>query len=171
SLSLMEGRVTRQLLSSPPSLNVIARPRSFRRPAIPHATSVDLGGKAFLIGYDLTPTGSLAPGTSLALTLYWRAANNFGVSYKVFTHLVGPDGQIRGQKDSLPLDGAAPTTSWAPGEFLTDRYEIPIDTDAPAGMYQVIVGMYDGNTGARLPISGGKADQIVVTKVEVGAGQ
>lgn len=171
NLSLVDGNLTWPLLASPPSLRIIARPRTFTRPNVSQVLSADLGGKADLIGYDLAPAGAFAPRQTIHLTLYWQGKNLFDKSYKVFTHLVGPDGQLYGQRDSIPLDGVAPTTSWAPGEFLADHYDIAINANAPPGAYQLVVGMYDADSGARLPVDGGKTDSIVVAKVEVGTGR
>ncbi|MCB0224079.1 MAG: hypothetical protein KDI02_10345, partial [Anaerolineae bacterium] len=71
----------------------------------------------------------------------------------VFTQLLGPDFQLHGQLDHQPIDNLWPTTRWQPGERLADRYDIPIDPNAPPGSYQILVGMYNGQTGERLPVS------------------
>jgi hypothetical protein len=34
-----------------------------------------------------------------------------------------------------------------------DRYDLRIDTDAPAGTYQLLVGMYDSQTQERVPVT------------------
>ena len=58
---------------------------------------------------------------------------------------------MRGQQDKFPLDGARPTSSWAPGEVFTDSYEITVDPNAPSGNYQIEIGMYNPDTSTRLP--------------------
>jgi hypothetical protein len=73
-------------------------------------------------------------------------------SYTSFSHLLGPDGQIWGQHDGLPLGGARPTTTWLPGEVIVDRYELPLLPAAPAGEYSLVVGFYDLLTMDRLPL-------------------
>ena len=74
------------------------------------------------------------------------------VSYTVFTHLLGKDGSIWGQRDNIPVKGTYPTTGWREGEIIADEYEITVKSDAPPGKYQIGVGMYDAATGQRLPV-------------------
>jgi hypothetical protein len=59
---------------------------------------------------------------------------------------------IWGQVDSEPLDGQAPTTTWAPGAVIADRYAIPVAADAPPGLYRLAVGLYGLVDGQRLPV-------------------
>jgi hypothetical protein len=68
----------------------------------------------------------------------------------VFIHVVGPDGIIRGQWDSVPGAGALPTTGWVAGEVVTDQYMVPMAPNAPSWQYTILVGMYDPWTGKRL---------------------
>jgi hypothetical protein len=49
------------------------------------------------------------------------------------------------------LAGAAPTTTWLPGEIIADAYSLPLPADLPAGEYRLIVGFYNPTTGERLP--------------------
>ncbi len=66
----------------------------------------------------------------------------------VFVHALGPDGQLVGQQDGPPRNGAYPTTWWLPGEIVVDRLAtgVPI----PPGV-SLVVGMYDPATVVRLP--------------------
>jgi hypothetical protein len=59
---------------------------------------------------------------------------------------------IWGQVDREPLDGQAPTTTWAPGAIIADRYAIPVAADAPPGVYRLAAGLYGLVDGARLPV-------------------
>ena len=97
----------------------------------------------------------LSPGDTLHLSLYWQADGRTDTAYTVFTHLAAPDGQVYGQWDNPPVRGTYPTTEWQPGDRIVDQYEIPIDAAAPAGDYQLLVGMYDPVCGARLPVLAG----------------
>jgi len=103
---------------------------------------------ARLLGYDLA--GDPTPGGQLSLTLTWRVASATPISYKVFVHLIGPDGRPTAQGDDFPLGGRRPTTSWQPGETLQDSYAIHLPDDMPAGDYPLRIGFYDPVTGARL---------------------
>jgi hypothetical protein len=70
--------------------------------------------------------------------------------YTVFTHLLGPDGQILAQQDNPPVNGTYPTTLWLPGEIVVDPYTIPLPTDLPPGDYPIQVGFYIAENGLRL---------------------
>ncbi|MCB0177814.1 MAG: hypothetical protein KDI62_06275, partial [Anaerolineae bacterium] len=76
-------------------------------------------------------------------------------NYTVFVQLLNDAGQVVAQVDQQPLAGAAPTTTWLPGEVLTDTYTLPLSSDLPAGSYRLIAGFYNAATGERLPVDSG----------------
>jgi hypothetical protein len=125
--------------------------RSTDLPPIAHPMNARLGDSVELLGYELDAPSPLKPNDPAKLKLFWRALKPMDTSYKVFTHLLGADNQVRGQQDKLPLDGARPTTSWAVGEIFTDAYEFNVAADAPAGMYRIEIGMYNPDDLTRLP--------------------
>jgi 4-amino-4-deoxy-L-arabinose transferase-like glycosyltransferase len=126
--------------------------REFTVPeAIQNPLTANLANRVMLLGYDLTPT-SITPGAVLHLTLYWQALESMKTSYTVFSHLLGKEGRIWGQKDSVPVQGTYPTTGWLPGEVVVDEYEIQAQPEAPLGDYVPEIGMYDSATGERLPV-------------------
>lgn len=94
----------------------------------------------------------LQPGESLDVALTWQSLRTTTEDYTVFVHLLGPDGQLHGQVDAWPIQGTYPTSAWSPGETLTDRYQVPLDPDAPPGSYQVEIGFYLLATNTRLPV-------------------
>jgi hypothetical protein len=134
-----------------------SRPRRFEAPAIAHATDLAFGRagpQLKLIGYDL-PAAGLASGEPLPITLYWQAVAETDTNYTVFVQLLNNAGQVIAQQDRQPQAGAAPTTTWLPGEILIDPYTLPVP-ELAAGHYQLIAGLYNAATGERLPlISGG----------------
>ena len=144
---------------------------SFAKPPISHPLRVDLGERVDLAGYDLG-ADRVAPGDSIELTLYWHPQGRLTQGLKVFTHLVGPDGRIVAQRDSIPVEGARPTTGWRPGEYIADRYRIAVPRDAATGRYELRVGLYDPTTGERLPVSADGAPQpdgqVRLSEVTVG---
>ena len=131
-------------------VRVQGRPRLFEVPPIDHPQAATLGQEFRLLGYDLAEQ-RIAPGEALYLTLYWQAEAESDVSYTVFTHLLDANSRIWGQKDSVPGQGALPTTGWVAGEVIVDEYAIPVADDAPPGEYHLEVGMYEPTTGQRLP--------------------
>ncbi|HEX5416179.1 MAG TPA: glycosyltransferase family 39 protein [Chloroflexota bacterium] len=148
---------------------IVARAHQFEAPPIPHSLSASFGGRIGLLGYDTQPAPeeSLRPGESLDLTLTWRDLHVIPKSYKVFTHLVGPDGKTYGQDDDVPRAGQAPTDSWLPGEIIVDHYQLKLQASAPAGRYTLVVGFYDPESGARLPLDGQKADALTIATFTV----
>jgi hypothetical protein len=67
----------------------------------------------------------------------------------VFVHLIGPDGQLWGQSDKWnPAD--FPTGRWPLDHYVRDDHDAQLRPDAPPGKYQVIAGLWDGDTGLRM---------------------
>ena len=141
-------------------MEFVERARSFETPAVQHALGIDLGGLVQLIGYDL-PVGEVPAGHTFPLTLYWRALAETKTSYTVFIHVVGPDGVIRGQWDSVPGGGSLPTSGWLKGEVITDSYRVPLVQDAPPWRYTILVGMYNPDSGERLREAGSSGRDAV----------
>jgi hypothetical protein len=133
-------------------ISVTHRQRLFAIPQIGSPIKVALGNEIEFLGYDLEEAPA-RPGGTLHFTLYWQALQPPTNSYKVFTHLLDEQSNIRGQCDGVPVMGKRPTNGWTAGEVVVDPYELPIDEDAPAGPYHIEVGMYDPNTGERLSMT------------------
>lgn len=123
-----------------------------------------------LLGYDLSRPEA---GQPLALTLYWQVLGQTSTSYKVFSHVVGPDGRPAAQGDDFPLHGQRPTTTWQPGEIISDAYTLALPPDLPPGRYPLKIGFYDPVTGVRLLARAASGlvqadEQFVLGEVEVG---
>ena len=91
--------------------------------------------------------------------------------YTVFTHLLGGDNPrthtpLWGQRDSPPCSGGYPTTRWGIGETMAEDFLIVVDKDAPAGLYQIEVGLYELDGGARLTLPNGD-DHLLLGPVEI----
>ena len=140
---------------------------NFEEPPISHGQWGQIGDRIRFLGFDVEPT-SVRPGDSLTLTLYWRAEEQVSESYTVFTHLLDPEGIVRGLRDNLPLSGRYPTNRWRLDETVVDQYVIEVAQDAPAGDYQIEIGMYDPADGARrIPLFGAQGarqrdDRLIV---------
>ena len=153
-------------------LSVAAPKRLFTVPTeIQHPLRANLADKVTFLGYDLDKA-TIRPGGTLHLTLYWQALAKMETSYTVFVHLLDAQNRTWGQMDNLPVGGTHPTTSWLPGEVVRDEYEIVVDATAPAGEYQIEVGMYDLGTMLRLPALDEQGnslsdDRILLDKVQV----
>ena len=136
----------------------IERASAGTAPVPQNPREANLGDQVRLLGYDLT--GQAQPGQSLDLSLFWEALAPMQEDYTVFVHLVGGDGQIRGQRDSQPVTGFYPTSLWAAGEFVRDQVHLEIAPDAPPGEYRLVVGMYEPKTGTRLPVLDSKGQNL-----------
>ncbi|GAB4476811.1 MAG: hypothetical protein Kow00124_19330 [Anaerolineae bacterium] len=110
--------------------------------------NIRYGESIVLRAAALPDVSSVQPGDQLPLTLYWRSEAPVMERYKVFVHLVGEEvnpasgTSIWGQQDQEPRGGLTPTTGWLPGQVIADEYLIPVQNDAPAGMYRLQVGLY-----------------------------
>lgn len=140
-------------------ITVQGRAHCFTVPEIGHEQRASLGEVVAFLGYDLTAT-ELSPGDEVELTLYWQAQAEMTTSFTVFTHLLDEANHIWGQKDSVPGEGAWPTTGWVAGEVVIDPYRFQVHEDAPPGEYRLEVGMYDVATGQRLPVFGADGQRL-----------
>ena len=122
------------------------------------------------MGYDLDRAAA-HPGEAFHLVLYWRSLKGVEQDYSVFTQVIGEGNRIWAQEDAWPQEGNAPTSTWRPGQIIEDRYELIIKDDAPAGVYDLQVGMYLSATGKRLKLLGEgghvQDDRIVLGKVRI----
>ena len=129
------------------------------------------GDQIDLLGYTLSDH-TLVPGQSLDLTLFWSPRGRPTQDYTVFLHLLDSLGQLRGQADSPPDSGRYPTSVWDADEFIADLHTLSIAPDLPAGEYTVAIGLYDPQTGQRLPIidQNGKVtgDLVIISGLVVG---
>jgi hypothetical protein len=126
-------------------------------PAPQRCVDAHLGEWADLLGADM-PDQVLA-GETMSLALYWEPVAAFDGKYVVFVHIEVEGGQIWGQSNSTPVCGSLPTTDWEPGEIFIDGHILQVDPDTPPGKYPVMMGLYDPQTGERLPVSGRSANQ------------
>lgn len=144
-----------------------ARELTSQLPASIHPINAELGDKITLLGYILEPEYVQA-GDTLHLTLYWQARAQLVQPYTVFTHLLGPDGNLVTQQDNMPQQGRAPTTCWVPGEIIADRYSLAIPPEIAPGEYTLLTGLYTWETGERLPARGTTAtpdNTIMLTRL------
>ncbi len=104
-----------------------------------------------LLGYDLPQ------GTGLPLTLYWQSLAPVSTSYDLFVHLLDGRGEIVAQLDQKPVGGLAATDVWQAGDIIRDPLQLALPEGLEAGDYALRVGLYDRDSGARLPVMGGES--------------
>jgi hypothetical protein len=75
-----------------------------------------------------------------------------------------------GQRDSEPVGGTRPTTTWQEGEIIVDNYGLLVQPGTPPGEHQLEIGMYSLETGERLPVSRVGAplgDRVLLEQIQV----
>jgi len=148
-------------VSPGPLLSAHARPSS---PLV-----ANLGDQVQLLGYRL-PTATIKPGGTLYLYLYWQSLTAMRHDYKVFVQVLDEHEQIVAQLDRIAGAEAYPTSHWAPGAIVRERFLLTIPPQVPAGSYSLIVGLYDPTPDMpRLPVQGQGAgvDHVLLTQIEV----
>ena len=168
------GEATAHLTAGDLSANYYALPQGHTWVAATPQVQTDyrLGDAMRLLGFD-PPVGELAPGVTASFRLYWRAEQPLDDDWKVFIHVLGPDGTIYAQADAEPQGFSRPTHTWEVGRVIPDDYEVEIPADAPEGVYSVVVGMYNGDTMERITVISGAdvapiGDQITLWPVTGG---
>lgn len=138
---------------------------TYRLPHMAHRMDATLGEEIHLRGYDLDRAGD-----SLQLTLYWQADARPGEDYFVLVHVGAQDEAPVAQADGVPASWMRATSTWRPGEVIVDEHEISLE-GAPTGQYGVYVGLYDPDTGQRLPAvvdgSGTLDARVLLETIEV----
>jgi hypothetical protein len=112
-------------------------------------------GEHIVLQDYLWMTDAAASGDVIRLSLTWRtndATLPIATRYKVFVHVLNPQDQIVAQRDTEPMAELAPTTTWNPGEPIVDHHGIRLPTNLSPQALRVAVGLYDPQTGARLPV-------------------
>lgn len=118
-----------------------------------HESDVRFSEHIRLVGYDLH-TPDARPGEELAFTLYWNATAAPPENYSFFLHLVGAgDARPLAQLDGNPAVPERLTQTWdRPDETLiSPRFNLTLPPDLAPGDYRVLLGLYNFETGERLP--------------------
>jgi hypothetical protein len=145
-------------------LDVEAPQRRWDVPDLDITTDAQLGASATLLGAQGT-LDRVQPGDTLSLTLVWRAEAVMVESYRVFVHLIGPDGALVAQSDGEPAEWYRPTTGWAPGEVVLDPRSLTLPSDLAPGVYRLYAGLYTLKEG-RLRTPDG-ADIVALGKITI----
>ena len=138
--------------------------------AVPQSQLIaELGGQVRFLGYDL-PSRSTHPGGTLYLYLYWESLIEMEHDYRVFTQILGEEGQIIAQQDKVAGAEPYPTSRWAPGAIVRDRFLLTVQPQAAPGRYRLIVGLYDPSPAMpRLSVQGEgiEGDHITLGEITI----
>jgi hypothetical protein len=117
---------------------------------VPNPVRMNFGNQAELIGYEVSRT-AVQQGEPLKVTLYWRAIRPMTTDYRVFVQVLQPDStNVFARSDGMPAAWTRPTSTWRVGsaedpvgEIIVDEHTLIVPNDAPPGMWQLRVGMYE----------------------------
>ncbi len=121
-------------------ISVSVPARNFNVPEIPTPLVANFNNQIQLLGYQL-PSRYIEPGGRLPLTLYWQALTYIGQDYQIFDNLLDSEQRRWGGYDRRAKDGYS-TLLWTPGEVIADHFGVPVDPDAPHGIYTIDLGLY-----------------------------
>jgi hypothetical protein len=88
----------------------------------------------------------------LQVDLIWEAETAVVRPVTAFVHIVGPEGLVA-QVDAPPGAGAWPFAWWRPGLLLQERRIVQLPQPYDPAQHQLWVGLYDSETGVRLPVT------------------
>lgn len=96
------------------------------------------------------------------VTIGWQATSNQQrKDYTTFVHLKDANGSTVSQVDKRPVEGTYPTTKWAEGDLVFQRYVLIVPADMSSGEYHLEIGLYELETGERLKLVGSDSDTII----------
>ncbi|MEA3337516.1 MAG: glycosyltransferase family 39 protein [Chloroflexota bacterium] len=103
---------------------------------------------------------TLVPGEDLLIDLVWRATGETGRDYTLFAHLVDLQGtQVAGNDQPL-TDSYFPSGLWQAGDRVTHNHRVTLPRLLPAGPYEIRIGLYDPQSGVRLPVQEAEGEQL-----------
>ncbi len=144
-----------------PVLTKIALDAGQSSPTLTGSQPLDasLDGRVRLTGYDLA-SNVIRPGEEMTVTLYWQTTADMDVDYTAFIHLRDDKNRTAAQADAELLQGFYPTSEWQPGECVGDTQRLALPDDLVPGRYRIIAGLYNANTGQRLPVLNAAGEQV-----------
>jgi hypothetical protein len=151
-----EKRILRSSLPGQPPLDLVLLDVVALRPSEPlsddvdHRVGAELGKAITLVGYDLSDE-KVKPGSSITVTLVWRARARVETEYTAFVHLMDAEGDLLTQSDHPPMGGAYPTSLWDSCDVVRDPHRLIVGDTAAPGVYRLSIGMYNSRTAERLP--------------------
>ncbi|MBI3287415.1 MAG: glycosyltransferase family 39 protein [Chloroflexi bacterium] len=129
--------------------------------------SFQLGEAIYLEGFAIEPIRA-EPEEMIWVRLCWRVVSQPGRDYTVFVHLLDSAGALVATGDGPPRGGNYPTSRWSAGEELQDMHGLRVPAQARPGTYTLSVGLYEANSGIRLPAFDGRGAHLPVDEIPLG---
>jgi len=150
-----------------PPLPVIIQPAP-RSSTLDNAkTSLAIFGDTIRLLDAKLAESEVGAGDWLRFSLVWQVEQPIDSNLTVFTQLIGPDGQVWGQRDNQPGGGWYGVSLWQPGQPVIDDYAFQIQPDAPPATYRLVAGLYHSDTLERLPVQAG-GNFVEIATVQIG---
>ena len=111
---------------------------------------------------------TLTPGDTLTVVLIWTSDGQVREDFTVFCHLLSASGALVAQRDGPPIYGVRPTPTWRAGEVIEDSYDLLLGDEFMPGEYELSVGMYNAESGLRVPAYGGDGKRLLDDRVILG---
>jgi len=104
----------------------------------------------------------------VVLDFAWQVGQPLAGDYQAFLHLTSdPSQPPLVQNDFSPIAGVFPTQHWWAGDSLAEQTHLtlPLDTPEGEGQYDLLLGLYDLESGIRV-IGEGQQDSWIVGRLE-----
>jgi hypothetical protein len=135
-----------------PRYDMVAEQLRYAREAAQVAGSVppgavrlrlSFGGFARLVAYEVDRL-TASPGDSVNVTLYWEPLAHIARNLVSYVHVMDRRGNLVAEASAVPAAGRFPTTSWQPGQLVTDTYTLTISPTIQAPLVaSVEAGLFD----------------------------
>lgn len=116
---------------------------------------------------------TVQPGEVAELLTVWRVDDPSGVGplqpaiegtdVVLFTHVLDSSGQILVQQDRID----APSWDWQAGDTVVQIHQLWLPPETAPGEYQSMVGVYDRDSGQRLPLLAGEETRAEVDPLRI----
>lgn len=101
-----------------------------------------VGDAMRLVGLDVAVNPLPSDRSAIHTTMVWQAVRKMNGPYTVSVQLQDADGHKLGQHDAEPQAGQYPTTLWSPGELVTDKHDLIVESANLAGDPDLVLAVY-----------------------------
>lgn len=117
------------------------------------------------MGYSIDKE-RVSPGGGFMISYFWHPLKKIRANYSIFVHF-RKDGATVFQNDRPP---SMQTNRWKMGSIVKEGYRVDVPPDAPAGRYDIIIGLWDPEgTKERVKLKDQKMDELKIGSIEVSA--
>ncbi len=148
----------------PRALKLVQVGRLMPPPASPAPPLATFDDRVTLAVAEATQAGG-----EIALRLVWQSHGPLtDAVYSVFVHLYDASGTLIAQADGYVLDGLYPFWMWRAGEWIEEARSLRPESGQLPTDYRIAVGVYDLESGRRLPALSAEGRRFENDAVPVG---